>query len=80
MPPTLSSHQPRSYFADLKTLCDPLHSPPNRSRADLLRSILARSVRIRITSDPNGIQLPLKIRPALVVLNVITLVILGLLG
>ncbi|CAO1621941.1 unnamed protein product [Sympodiomycopsis kandeliae] len=83
MPPAIGtnglSHRP-SYWSDLKTLLNPTTSPPNRTRSDLLRSILSRSVRIKITNEPNGVQLPLKVRPALVVLNILVLTFLGLLG
>lgn len=88
MPPQLStSSRPSSYWSDLKAVVSPWSSPPNTTRPQLLRSVVLRSVRIRIatTSGPRGstsssIPLPLKVRPALIVLNILDLIVLGLLG
>ncbi|CAO1622365.1 unnamed protein product [Parajaminaea phylloscopi] len=78
MPPQLSA-SPASYWTDIKALVDWSASPPNNTRVGLLRSLLVRSVRISLVPEGH-VQLPLRVRPALIVLNVLDLVLLGLLG
>lgn len=75
MPPQLSSSPP-TYLEDVKKL----FTAPSRP---LVRSLAVRSVRIRIASSQRGaapIELPLKVRPALILLNALDLILLGLLG
>lgn len=77
MPPQLSLSS--SYWADIKNLFNCSASPPNSTRTGLLRSLLVRSVRINLAQE-GQVQLPLKVRPALITLNVLDLIVLGLLG
>lgn len=80
MPPQLSlSSTPASYLSDIKALLNFRETPANDTRAGLLRSLLVRSVRINLVGDGH-VQLPLRVRPALIILNVIDLTLLGLLG
>ena len=75
MPPQLSSSPP-TYLEDVKKL----FTAPSRP---LVRSLAVRSVRIRIASSQRGaapIDLPLKVRPALILLNALDPILLGLLG
>ncbi|KDN50816.1 hypothetical protein K437DRAFT_254985 [Tilletiaria anomala UBC 951] len=72
------SANPRSYLRDCRSLLSWNGSGVGR-RKELLKSILLRSVRIKLSADEASI-LPLRLRPAFIVLNVLDLVLLGFLG
>lgn len=78
MPRLETSTSPRGYLRDIVSLFSPI-SQHAGSRLALLKSILLRSVRIKISRDESA-QLPLRVRPAFIVLNVLDLIALGLLG
>lgn len=84
MPPHLGSSsrsRPRpapSYLADLHTLLTG-QSPYNDTRIGLAKGLVLRSVPVKLARDP-GSTLPLRIRPAMVVLTALVLVFLGVLG
>lgn len=78
-----------SYVSTLRSL---FSSQPPAPRSELVRALLLQSVRLRVTRERGagddeerleGLQngtLPLRVRPAFLVLNVVCLFILGLLG
>lgn len=88
MPLRLGSGPTQSYFANVAQLFS-VH--PEESRKHIAKTVLLRSVRIHLGRRTNvneedqldGMRegiLPLRIRPALVVLNAVCLVLLGILG
>ncbi|PWN25253.1 hypothetical protein BDZ90DRAFT_85871 [Jaminaea rosea] len=87
MPPQLSSSGTNpSYTDEAKQLfLHPFTPPANTTRRALLRRLLVRSIPIRIASSSSSrssppITLPLSVRPALLLLNIVDLLLLGLLG
>lgn len=67
---------------DVKTLFSPSTGPIS-ARSAILKHLLLRSVRISLvgsSSPSNAPLLPLRIRPAFVLLNILDLILLGILG
>lgn len=75
---TEPTNAPRTYWKDLKALVS-WNSPEAGHRWPLFKSILLRSVRIKLTKDEATV-LPLRVRPAFIVLNFLDLTILAFLG
>ena len=78
MPRLESSTSPRSYLKDCRSLLL-WNSSHSGRRIALFKSILLRSVRIKLSKD-EAAQLPLRVRPSFVLLNVLDLIILAFLG
>ncbi|KAN0061717.1 hypothetical protein ACQY0O_005709 [Thecaphora frezii] len=78
-----SSSSSSSYISDLGRLVSP-SSSFSGNRLAHLRTFLLRSVRIKLISDQSAQHrtppVPLRVRPAFIVLNVLDLLLLGLLG
>ena len=75
---TEPTNAPRTYWKDLKALLS-WNSPESGHRWPLFKSILVRSVRIKLTKDEATV-LPLRVRPAFIVLNFLDLTVLAFLG
>ncbi|GAC71755.1 hypothetical protein PANT_5c00057 [Moesziomyces antarcticus T-34] len=65
--------------ADIKAVFAPSTGSMGE-RGAILKTVLLRSVRITVSSSGQAPVLPLRIRPAFVVLNVLDLILLGILG
>ncbi len=78
MPRLDTGVQPKPYLRDCGSLLA-WNSEHSGRRGELFKSILLRSVRIKITKD-EAPQLPLRIRPTFILLNAIDLTFLGFLG
>ena len=93
--PRLGTTTPVDRQSYLNTLTNLVSTRPTQPRKDLAKSLLLRSVRVRIVGGRHAYSeedeegrldgmtsgtIPLRVRPAFVLLNVLCLVFLGVLG